>query len=376
VRGLALVLAGLLAASPAFAATQKKPAAKPAPGPIADDLMKPELSVPSLRYMMLPPPAPAPVPSTSAVRKEEGFLPHADVGLGDPNSDLAYGAYQRGLYVAAFKEAKKRAGERPPSPPAMTLLGQLYASGAGVARSPEEAARWYARAVDYGDREAMVALALARLNGDGVEKSETEAAKLFAQAAELDEPEALYNLAVMRLQGAGVARDPAAAVRDMKAAAELGQPEAQYAYAVMLRDGTGLERNPAESALWLGRAAAQEDIPSMVEYAIALFNGKGVAKDEAAAARMFRRAAERGNAIAQNRLARLYANGRGVERDPARAAAWHRLARAQGLNDTWLEGFVGSMSPGDRAAGEKLAAKFVEGFGPVTLSQASAAAKP
>lgn len=370
-----LLTAALLAASPAFAVTQpaKKPAEKKAaPAPIGDELMNPELSVPSLRYMLLPQ-----LPQPQGERtKDGGFLAHQEDGPGDPNSDLAYGAYQRGLYGAAFKEAQKRASEKPPSPQAMTLLGQLYASGAGVARSPEEAAKWYARAVDYGDREAMVALALARLNGDGVEKNPAEAAKLFKQAAELDEPEALYNLAVMRLQGLGLPRDAAAGARDMKAAAELGQAEAQYAYAVLLREGAGVEKDPVAGALWLGRAAAQDDIAAMVEYAIVLFNGSGAPKDEAAAAALFRRAAERGNAVAQNRLARLYASGRGVGRDPARAAAWHQIARAQGLNDPWLEGFVGSLSPEDRVAATKLAAKFGDGFGPVAASTVSAAPKP
>ncbi len=96
-----------------------------------------------------------------------------------------------------------------------------------------------------------------------------------------------------------------------------------------------------------------------------------MAKDEAAAARLFRQAADRGNAIAQNRLARLYAYGRGLYRDPVKAAAWHRLARDQGLNDAWLEGFSETLKPEERAEADRLAARWAEPFGPVAADDPS-----
>ena len=46
--------------------------------------------------------------------------------------DVAYGAYQRGHYVTAFREATRRVEEKN-DPKAMTLLGELYADGLGVA---------------------------------------------------------------------------------------------------------------------------------------------------------------------------------------------------------------------------------------------------
>jgi hypothetical protein len=53
-------------------------------------------------------PAPAPNPATGA-----------DQG----NIDLAYGAFQRGLYLTAFNEASKRAQQNDPAD--MTLLGEI-----------------------------------------------------------------------------------------------------------------------------------------------------------------------------------------------------------------------------------------------------------
>ena len=47
---------------------------------------------------------------------------------GEP--DIAYAEYQRGNYVAAFKEATRRVEEKS-DPKSMTLLGELYADGLG-----------------------------------------------------------------------------------------------------------------------------------------------------------------------------------------------------------------------------------------------------
>ena len=79
----------------------------------------------------------------------------------DPNADLVYGAYQRGLYKTAFDLAGKRAESGDPK--AMTMLGELYANALGVKRDYVKAADWYKRAANGGDREAMFALAMMRL---------------------------------------------------------------------------------------------------------------------------------------------------------------------------------------------------------------------
>ena len=49
----------------------------------------------------------------------------------------------------------------------MTLLGELYANGLGVANDDKKAAEWYKLAAERGDREAMFALAMFRMSGRG-----------------------------------------------------------------------------------------------------------------------------------------------------------------------------------------------------------------
>ncbi|MDR4308158.1 sel1 repeat family protein [Chelatococcus sambhunathii] len=335
--------------------------------PVAPGGTKPYLPIPSFRDMMMPDkPEQADEPQDDVAKAAR---PEAPV---DPNADLAFGAFQRGLYQRAFEEAKKRAEANPPDRAAMTLLGELYANGYGVPRKPEEAVRWYQRAADAGDPRAMTTLALARLEGFGSKKDETAAVALLEKAGEKNEAEALYNLALIELERANAPQQAAAAARRMKRAADLGEAAAQYAYAVLLREGRGVEKDPSAATEWLRRAAEQDDVAALVEYAIALFKGTGTVSNEAEAARLFRRAADRGNAIAQNRLARLYAYGRGVDRDPVKAAAWHRLSAAQGLKDPWLEGFVGTLDEKDKAAADALTARWSERFGPIPrVSQAA-----
>jgi TPR repeat protein len=89
-------------------------------------------------------PAPTAKPAASA----PASAPANDEG------DAAYAAFQRGLYVTAFKEATKRAEEKS-DPKAMTLLGELYADGLGVPSDDKKAAEWYKLASDRGDADQL-----------------------------------------------------------------------------------------------------------------------------------------------------------------------------------------------------------------------------
>src|SRR5205085_12602195 len=91
-------------------------------------------------------PAPTPSPSPTAAFE-------------DPNVDLVYGAYQRGLYKTALDLAMTRA-QYAGDPKAMTMIGELYSGALGVKRDYAKAIEWYQRAADAGDREGMFALAM------------------------------------------------------------------------------------------------------------------------------------------------------------------------------------------------------------------------
>jgi len=270
----------------------------------------------------------------------------------DPRADLAFGAYQRGLYTTALKEAMKRLAANPKDGPAMTLIGEIYRDGVSVRRDPAEAARWYRLAAKVGDRQARFALGLLLLNGaPGVAKDRAGAAALFELAAAQGHAGALYNLGVMAIQGeSGSAPDFVRAAEMFRRSAEAGDNDGAYSYGVMLREGRGVPLDIDAAATWLKRAADGGVIAGQVEYAIMLFNGVGVEKDEAGAAKLLLKAAAKNNPIAQNRLAHLYMTGRGVPRDLVQAAAWNRFAKAGGIKDEEVDAATANLSPKEMAA--------------------------
>ena len=201
-----------------------------------------------------------------------------------PQPDIAFGAYQRGEYLAAFKEASRRASEQG-DPVAMTLLGDLYSNGYGVPKDEKKALAWFSLAADRGQREAIFALAMARFNGRGGPKDRAEAAALLEKAAKAGHVAAAYNLALLYLEGQDVPPNNARAVELLTHCRRCRKPGGAVRARDPLqggqrrREGSGAR---PRSCCRLRRAAGVLD--AEVEYAIALFNGTGVPKDESAAA--------------------------------------------------------------------------------------------
>jgi TPR repeat protein len=301
------------------------------------------------------PAAAAPPNSPAATPKPPAATPKKPAEGADPKVDLAYGAYQRGLYVTAFREATARLDRDPGDAAAMTLLGELYNQGLGVREDASQAANWYQLAARRGEPRAMASLAIMAADGRGMAKDPAQARDWLEKAAARGEPTASYNLALLLLNGSKA--DAARSADLMRAAAEAELGDAQHALGVLYARGELVPKDPAEAARWFLRAARNGNTAGEVEYAIALFNGEGTVKNEPMAARYFRRAAARGNAIAQNRLARLYATGRGVPRNLVEAAAWHLVASGQGLSDTWLDSTLRDLPAQDRTRAEQIAAE-------------------
>ncbi|ACL62020.1 tetratricopeptide repeat protein [Methylobacterium nodulans] len=295
----------------------------------------------------------APTLSTTRMLPGPTTLPPADSA--DPKADVAYGAYQRGYYIAAFREATKRLEKDRTDAAAMTLLGELYSQGLGLRQDPAKAAEWYRLAANLGDRSAMGLLGMMAIEGRGIAKDPAAGRAWLEKAAAKGEPTACYNVALILL-GTGVPEDLNRAAALLRQAADQEVPAAQHALGILYLKGRGVEKDPAQAAQLFRRAADNGDVAGEVEFSILLFNGEGVPKDEARAARYFRHAAGRGNAVAQNRIARLYAAGRGVPKNLVEAAAWNMAASAQGLTDAWLTQALAGLNPEERARAERLAA--------------------
>lgn len=261
------------------------------------------------------------------------------------NTDLAFGAYQRGFYETALKEALKRVAANKHDAAAMTLIGHLYEQGYGVKQDYATSAQWYAAAAAEGNVQAIFSLATDKLQGRGVKKDVAGAIQLFQQAAAKNDPLSLYNLGMLELQNQTGTPDFKKAADYFSRAAELGLADAAYALALLYRNGRGVTRDDKVAALWMDRAAKGNNVPAEVEYAIMLFNGAGIDKDESAAAKLFLKAASANNPIAQDRIARLLVTGRGIKPDLIEAMKWHILAKSAGEKDPWLDQFLNKLTP-------------------------------
>jgi len=266
---------------------------------------------------------------------------------GDPPGDIAFGAYQRGYFITALREATKRVAANPKDAAAMTLIGEIYRDGLAVRQDILESTHWYRLASGLGDKQAAFELGVTLLDGaPGLPKDKAGAKAQFEKAAAGGHAGALYNLGVLAIEGQdGAPPDFAAAAGYFRRAAEAGDENGAYSYGVLLRQGRGVPLDIAESAHWLKRAADGGIIAGQVEYAIMLFNGTGVPRDEAKAAAIFQQAAARKNPIAQNRLAHLFVSGRGVPHDLVQAALWHSFAKAAGIEDPDLDAATANLTP-------------------------------
>ncbi len=348
-RSLAILGLSLWLSTSAVAQTPlAPPPGAPAPAAKPAEKAKPKPPAP-------PPPAaakkpePKPTPAASAT-------PSPSPTPDNPNVDVVFGAYQRGEYKTALGLAEPRA--KAGDVHAMTMLGELYSNGLGVKRDYAKATEWYRKAVDGGDREAMLALAMMRLGGYGGSDKQ-DAVKLLASAAKLGEPKAAYNLALLYLGGQVLPQDVRRAAELMRQAADAGNAEAQYALAMFYKEGTGVEKNMETAVRLLQAAALADNVDAEVEYAIALFNGTGTPRNQPAAVALLRKAAKQGSPIAQNRLALVLVNGMGAPMDKVEGFKWHLVAKTAGKGDPGLDEELSKLSPEDRAKAEALAHRWL-----------------
>jgi uncharacterized protein len=264
-------------------------------------------------------------------------VPVAPSRFGERPPDMAYGAFQRGLYLTALRLATPRAEEG--DGPAQELVAQIHARGLGVPRDRAKAAGWYEKAAAQGIATAQLQFALMLLEGRHVTRDRDRARMLLRAAADAGNVAAQFNYAQLLLEESGEV--PAAeAVAYYERAAAAGLADAQYAMGLVYLDGLGGRPvSAADARRWLLRAARQNFDSAQVELATLLVEARNAADEKEGFAWM-KRAAEAGNVAARNRLAKLYQRAIGTEADPVAAAAWYMSARRRGLTDGEMEDFL------------------------------------
>lgn len=261
--------------------------------------------------------------------------------------DLAFGAYQRGYYLSAFKLALPRAESGDPA--AQTLIAELYDKGQGVALDKNKAVSWYRFAAKGGNREAQFAYANILTKGKLVPLDKKEAMTFMKLAADAGHNKAQFNVAQMIIANKPLYKGFVEARPYYENAAKGGLPDAQYVLARMYATGQGVPGTDLIRARkWMTLAAIGGFDTAQLELAIWMAIGKGGPRDEKAALDWFKLAANQGNVIAQNRLARMYAYGLGTDKDLQTASIWHVLARRAGKSDRQLDEIFRNLSNEDQ----------------------------
>jgi TPR repeat protein/tRNA A-37 threonylcarbamoyl transferase component Bud32 len=190
-------------------------------------------------------------------------------------------------------------------PEAMFALGNLYFAGTGVPKQPAEASRWFARASDRGFVRAKIYLAECYEEGKGgVPRDFDKAFALLNDALRLEprNPVAIEKLAIDYERGRGTPVDTPKAFELMKRAVELGDVNAMGNLGVYSMNGLGGTRKDPRAAVALFKeGAAKDNAACMYFYARCLFDGVGgLTANHAEAVSYYRAAAERGFAPARD----------------------------------------------------------------------------
>jgi TPR repeat protein len=256
---------------------------------------------------------------------------------------MAYGAYQRGLYLTALHLALPRAEAGDPA--AQTLAAEIYARGLGVPRDPEKAKEWYGKAAAKGVPEAEFRYALILMGDKPSGEAPDDAFRFMKEAADAGHTMAAFDYAQMVS-----ARNPGSeglvqAFVYYKKAADSGLADAQYAMSQAYANGVGgMPKDDVKAREWLLLAARQDYDTAELDLGTWLVEGRGGPKDVKAGFDWLKVAAEGGNVAAQNRLAKLYLNGIGTNADKIEAAAWYIRARRAGLSDPDMDLFYSGLS--------------------------------
>lgn len=145
---------------------------------------------------------------------------------------------------------------------AMYALGRLYEEGGyGIQKDYREALKWYKSAASRGYVPGLEGLAKMYENGFGVPQDMYEATKYYKEAAEKNSNwgTAECNYARMLYYGLGTKQDYLKAMYWWKESAKHGNTEAYYHIGEMYYNGIGVHRDVSEAKKWFLNASYRSD---------------------------------------------------------------------------------------------------------------------
>src|SRR5438067_625595 len=182
-----------------------------------------------------------------------------------------------------------------------------------------------------GDEDAQVAVAQAYEKGSDTEVDKAEAARWYRKAADEGNVEAMFHLARIVSEGAqGVKRSPELAAKLYESAAKQGHVEAENWLGYSYEHGLGIQQSDASAVEWYKKSADAGLAVAQNNLGLMYLNAKGVPRDHGKAFALFEQAAKQGDAWGLNNLGGLYEMGWGVKQDPQKALDYYKQAFAKG----------------------------------------------
>jgi len=160
------------------------------------------------------------------------------------------------------------------NPEVQYQLGLNYATGIGVPKDDEKAAKWYQTAANNGNVHSQFAMGIIYGRGKGVTKDLTKSIKWLSMAATNGSSDAMALLGYYYYWGKGTHRDITNAFLWYKKAAILGNVQAQTATALFFYMGSNKKADQKEAIELLHRAACHWY--PQAQYFLAIYLGKGV----------------------------------------------------------------------------------------------------
>jgi TPR repeat protein len=291
------------------------------------------------------------------------------LGLGTPASTSKAIEWLRQVVEARYDPVNDRLKFDPKKPDnintrveASLLLARIYLSGQGIKRDPEQAYKWWSKALDYGFEPAGTLLAQAHLSGVGTAPDAKRALTYLQNAGEAGHAPALYMLG--QLYHHQVPRQPEGVPLDLQragayygAAAKAGNIDATLAAARMMDLGEGLPAPAPDRAVVLYKdAALKGNADAQNALATFFYRGEVVPQNFATARQFFQAAAQRRQPDAMFNLAVMLAQGQGGDKDLAAAYAWCTLSKGLGHEQAAaaLPALAAKLSPEEKARADAM----------------------
>ncbi|WP_072934762.1 dynamin family protein [Schwartzia succinivorans] len=221
-----------------------------------------------------------------------------------------------------------------------------------------EAVKWYRKAAEVGNADAMASLGYAYDYGVGVEKDKAEALKRYKEAIKAGCNDATVKKRIKEIESA---QSSASGFQNIYQAESTNKNSSLSAEEMYRKAEQYYQRHSfAEAVKWYRKAAEAGNADAMYHLGYAYEYGSGVKKDKIEAEKWYKKAAgagsefakrrikgieleiyskatEAGNADAMANRGYVYDYGVGVEKDKAEALKWYKEAIKAGCNDATVK---------------------------------------